>query len=925
MKTLLKILGVIAGIFIILILVLKLYFTDQRLKSMIMPKVDDALGRKVQVDHLSLTFFETFPHIGLSMKGLTIPGEHRDTLASLKDLVVAVKLFPLISKKVDISNVELISPKFIYRVDRKGATNLDQIMKKFSSGEVNTSNTSPSTTSGGAPAISIKKFTIKNAHFGYVNFQDTSNYQVNNLNADISLDYASQIDSKVNVTIGGVTVEMHGVRYLKNLPMSLKQESMVDMAKQTVNITDGSLSIRGLSLEMKGNISNWGKNEPDVNLQISSSSDNFGELLKMVPASYKKQIEGLETHGKLTLNGDVKGKVGGKKLPYFQFKMAVENGFVKNPDLKEPIKNIQISLDANNYEIKLTRFNAEAGTNKLSSTGVIVKPLEDNATFNFKLNGNMDLASIKDFYPIGDTLQLRGQFLVNTTLQGHINDLKHVDANGEVKLDNGFIKYKRIAKPIEDITVDSRINGNRIDIKKIFLKTGTNTLSANGTVSNYLSGSPDIDIKVNTGMNLAEITDYYSLKKYVKQFNGHMNANLAVVGPVKNWRKMKFTGGMDLNKVNVAADSLPQPIKNMNVNLNFSQSSVELHNLSMMLGSSDIKINGRMDNYMAMTEKVTKGLKPARLSGHYYSHFFDADEWISKSSSTTADTAAVPITLPYLDSSLSAKIDSLVMKGIPVTHMEATLKTTPKMVEMPKGQLHLFGGEVQGAFTWHIIKPTFTHVDFTGKLTNLSTRKFFKEYHVLGKKSEFYKYVTGNFSADAVYKTDLDKTLSPVIKSSNSKGTFGMTDVHLKDSPIQNELAKLLNDQSFRDIVVDNWKADFTIKDGILTLHNVKLTHKDVGMEMDGTQNLINDQIDYRVKLILPSRFAKGLSSIISKQAVEALTRKDKKIVLPLVFRGTTSKPRIGIDESGVKKSLENFLKNDITKKLKGLFDKIKH
>ncbi len=182
MKTFLKILGVIAGVFIILILALKLYFTDQRLKAMVLPKVDEAIGRKVQIDHLSLTFFETFPHFGLSMKGLVVPGEHQDTLVSLKELVVGVKLLPLISKEVDISNVDLIGPEFVYKVDRKGGTNLDQLMKKFSSG----GQSSKTSSSGGVPAINVNRFVIKDAHFGYVNLQDTSEYLVENMNAEIS-------------------------------------------------------------------------------------------------------------------------------------------------------------------------------------------------------------------------------------------------------------------------------------------------------------------------------------------------------------------------------------------------------------------------------------------------------------------------------------------------------------------------------------------------------------------------------------------------------------------------------------------------------------------------------------------------------------------------------------------------------------------
>ncbi len=730
---------------------------------------------------------------------------------------------------------------------------------------------------------------------------------------------------------------MHGKRFIKDLPLSINQESVVDMDKQTVDLTGGGLSIRGLTLELKGKISNWGKNEPDVNLNFNSNSDNFGALLKLVPEEYKKQVQGLETHGKLNLSGNVTGQVGSKELPRFQMKLAVENGYVKNPDLPEPVKNIQINLDANNDLVQLTKFSAEAGTNTISATGTMEKPLEDNAKFNVKVKGNVDLgtvekfyslksmdvesmkgllnldataegtrnapekakfnanvqikngylkytkaskpfedinlsvvanqdnvnikqfklkaagntvsvegnithpmdeknrgfdvkanvsadlATVKEFYPIGDTLQLRGLFTVNTILKGKVNDIKHINADGVVKLDNGYVKYKRIAKPLEDITLDSKIVGNRIKINKLYLKTGTNTLSADGYITNYLSDDPNILMKVNTGLNLAEINDYYSLKKYVNKLNGHMKANLTVDGAVKDLQKMKFVGGVNLQNVNIAADSMPHPVKDLNASLQFSQSIAILNNLKLKLGKTDIAIDGKLNNYMAMTQKVTKQLKPATLSGSYYSHYVDMDEWMPKTSKTV-DTTAIPVHLPYLYSALNAKVDSLMFEGIPVTNIKAEFKTTPKMVMMPKAGLDIFDGQITGAFVWDVTKPLATRLDFEGKLDSLDAKSFFKEYPILGKKNKFYKYITGKFSAQTTYQTDLDKTLSPVIKSTNAKGVFGTKGVHLDGSPMQHQLAKLFKDSSFVNIVIDDWKANYTIKDGILTLKNMQLT-----------------------------------------------------------------------------------------------------
>ncbi|MDZ7694643.1 MAG: hypothetical protein U5K69_26580 [Balneolaceae bacterium] len=54
-----------------------------------------------------------------------------------------------------------------------------------------------------------------------------------------------------------------------------------------------------------------------MDLTFNSSSDNFGELLRLVPAEYEEQVAGLETQGSLSISGGVSGTVGGKTLPSF--------------------------------------------------------------------------------------------------------------------------------------------------------------------------------------------------------------------------------------------------------------------------------------------------------------------------------------------------------------------------------------------------------------------------------------------------------------------------------------------------------------------------------------------------------------------------------------------------------------------------------
>ena len=73
MKLFLKILAGFLIFFIVLLVGLNLYFTNDRLKSMILPEVRSAVGTEVQVEQMSLTFFRTFPQFGVELQNFVLP------------------------------------------------------------------------------------------------------------------------------------------------------------------------------------------------------------------------------------------------------------------------------------------------------------------------------------------------------------------------------------------------------------------------------------------------------------------------------------------------------------------------------------------------------------------------------------------------------------------------------------------------------------------------------------------------------------------------------------------------------------------------------------------------------------------------------------------------------------------------------------
>lgn len=1022
MKTFLKIAAALIILLIVIGIGLNLYFTDERLKNTVMPYVEDAVGRTVQVESMSLTFFRTFPRPGLSIKNLSIPDEQEaDTLLALDELVTAVELWPLLTNTVNISEMRLNRPRFTYVIYEDSTTNIDFLFSK----EEETEDTTE------AYKVNIPYFEVSNGRFGYRDATTNTDVLMAGTNANISLSYAEMISSTVDLEIDGLSASVDGSGYVQNLPLRLSQKSTIDLAGETVTLEEGTFSIRGLDLNLSGTISQWSENTT-VSLAFDSRSDNFGDLLRLVPAEYESHIQGLETQGSLTLNGSVKGAVGNDELPAFDVFVEVIDGFLKNPELPQPIRDIQLKVNADNKLIRVESLTANAGENRIKASGELQNPLEENGAFVFNLDGNVDLstvnqfydisefdieqlggelkvnakgngnkgepekaafdavvnltngslkytdvpksidninidavanqdlvtinslsfeaasntfsmqgkinrpldennrsvdldtdlrfdlATIKDFYPISeDTLRMSGMLTAQATLRGKADQIEQSVQSGSINLKNGLVEYHKLGKPFRDITFESVLEGNRLTVTTARFRTGENSLSASGLITDYLSDNRSINLKLQGDAKLDEIANYYDLRPTIEKLTGDANLNLTVKGSVNDPSRMAFNGNMTVKNMSMEGDSLVQPVKNLNGQLELAPQKANLKSLQFQLGASDIALNGALENYMEYLKTQDERRTTPHLTGSYTGRFLDLDELIDWDDSSSDP---IPIELPDLTSSVTADISKMLVTGVTMSNLKAQANTTPKQIQLEKASVELFEGEANGSFVWEVPRPDRTMISFKGSLDSLRAESFFEEYQILGEKSKFHEHVSGSFSAEVDYYSELDVYLEPQIETTKMNGSFGMTKARIKGHPLQERLAELFKAKEFRNMALDEWKSTFTQQNSVFTFKNLRLTSGDIGLEMSGTQHMVKETIDYQMKLYLPGRFKSAIASVITEQAANALTQDNGTIMVPLRITGTHNNPKVSPDKEIISPIVKDYLKDKAGNVLKKLF-----
>lgn len=567
------------------------------------------------------------------------------------------------------------------------------------------------------------------------------------------------------------------------------------------------------------------------------------------------------------------------------------------------------TLDAANERLELRDGAFSIRGLALNTTGSVSAWSGDSMAYRFDFASASDnFGALLDLVPEEYKEQVNG---VDTrgglTLKGWVDGNLAMDIptfDIVMTVTDGYLKHPSAPKPIEDVQIDLAATNALLTLNAFSARAEKNTVSVTGRVVEPFSHKGTFTLDAKADVDLGAMETFYPISEFGLAVSGLLKLNLGGNGRLDTPDAMKFKGGVTVNGVNVDTEDLDVPLKDMNGELVFNDANVDLKAFTFSMGSSDVNLTGSMVNYRNLME-VVGSASPARLTASYSSRFLNVDE-IYDINETSEDPLYMD--LPNLSSTLTARIDSLVFVGIPITQIRGKAVTTPKMLEMSEASARVFNGGMSGYVKWDIPQRDYTWITFRGDLTNVRSETFFKEFQ-LGGKSQFHQYVSGGLTAKATFVTAMDAMFVQDAKTIQGNGTFGMDRARVKGHPTQVKIADLIGIAELKDVSLDAWTASFDIKDGLMTLRDMNLTSKDIGLNLNGTHNLVTDRIAYKVHIVLPASYGTRVERLLTKDGVEALKNANGAIVIPMSVSGTSSEPSVGLDQDFIKAAIREYLK----------------
>ncbi|MDI3527422.1 MAG: hypothetical protein PWR03_1605 [Tenuifilum sp.] len=783
-------------LFIAAAVVIPIVFKPQ-LMQIAKRETNSMLNAKVDFDDFQVSLIKGFPNLYVGMKGLSVVGIDsfaNDTLVAFREFGVKVNLWSVIDMtNIEINSVILDGARLTARVLPDGQVNWD-VMKPSEDSVEEVEDTAASAIK---TKVALKLFQIKDTRIAYIDDSSDMKVVVDNLNLTLSGDMGlSRTDLNLKTTVESLNFWMDGIRYLRDARLGFKATIGANLDSSYYTFKENSFSINQLKLLFDGSVSMPG-DDIDINLNFKTPTTDFKALLSMVPAIYMKDFEDIQTSGRFSIDGYVKGVYNQKQMPNAFIALSVDNGMFKYPDLPKSVTDVNISTKV--------WFD---GTNM------------DNTTVN------VDRFS----------LNLGG---------------------------NPFSMNLRVATPISDMQVDGNITG-KVDFSSLADVVPMDSTTLEGLLESNL--------------------DFGGKLSYIEN---------------EQYDRFKADGQVKLSKFKYSSPDMPAEVNVNEVSMDFTPRYVNLQNFEMTIASSDIRMNGRLENFIPYV------FKNETLSGNLnvYSNLLDVNEMMAGESAPEeeeADTSAMGVIELPKNISFLAKVDmkKIIYDKLEIDNLLGSINLSGGVANLNNLSMEMLDGSVKmsGAYDSRDVKKP--QVDFNFDMSNIDIQTAFKSVSTLQKVAPTVKDMTGRVSTQFKFASLLDSTMMPVLNSINAYGKLQSKSIGIKNSKAFAKLADYLKKDNFRNPNLSDVNLSFSVKEGRIFIDPFDTKIADAKMNFGGDMG-VDQTLNFRSKVSVPSSYLGGLSTLANSLLGNYGAKLPQYIDVNLKILGTSTHPEIKIDSGG--------------------------
>jgi hypothetical protein len=874
----LKITGISIGVLLVLLFTLPLIFKN-KIIALVKKEINKNLEAVVDFKDVDISFFRRFPRVSVRLEDVYVAGKAdfaKDTLIAARGIDAAVNLWSFVKgDEMKIYSVDLKSPRIRALVNENGKANWD-IVKADT-----TSKTPDTDTSASSFNLKLNHYSISDGYIYYNDQPGGLSAEITGLNHEGSGDFTQDMFTlSTDTKADAISLTSGGVPYLVQTRTVIDADVAIDNKNSKYTFKTDDIELNNLKLSAGGFFQLINDSTYGMDITFKTPSNDFKDILSLIPAIYKTDFDKLKTEGKAAFEGFVKGTYSPQQMPAYDVKLQVDNGFFQYPDLPKPVRNIQINLQASNPDgqpdnmvINLSKGHLEMDKEPFDFKFLFRQP-ETQQYIDAVAKGKLDLAQVSQFVKLDD-MKLAGLVWADIFAKGSLKSLQQQQgdfaAGGFLDVRNLFYSSAAFPAPIQ--------NGNmKIDI------TNTGGVADNTTVSipsgHVEVGKDPVDFSLQVSKPMSVLNFSGQAKgsfvlDHVKQFvtlepgtslSGLLQADVKFAGNKAAidrgaYDQINLGGTANVSNLKYAAPDYPGGVQVPVLNATFNPHTVSINQFNGSYLQSNFNGSGTVENPIgyALRDEPLKGSLSVAVDK------MNLNKWMGTSEAATpakdeksqpAASSSDPFLVPSnLNLTLNAKAGEVIYDKVTYRNISGTVALADQTVRLQNLQANALEGNIiiNGSYSTKVDKKE-PDVTLNYDVKDVDIQKAFLAFNTVQKLMPIAQFIDGKLNSQLTIRGNLEGNMMPDLASLTGNGNLLLLDGVLRKFAPLEKLASTLQIDELKSITVKDIKNYIEFANGKVLVKPFTIKVKDIELQIGGTHGL-DQSIDYIVGLKVPRKY----------------------------------------------------------------------
>jgi hypothetical protein len=470
---------------IIVGLAISIFLFKDRILQEFITEANKSLNTPVKIEKIEISAWRSFPNLAIEFTNVYVEDSHPEEfpLLTAEKVSFYINLLKAARGQYIIQGLQIRNSKTSLKVDKKGENNFT-----IAKGKGDTSTIS----------FDLKNVKLLQTVISYEDLQADQHHIFTSEKLISSIAIRSDV-YKIEAT-GDVTTNQLkvGHRYfLKEKKFILHASVNYDDVQKIVSINTADLQVNKSIFGVSGQYAFKKKNA--IDLKIEGKETDVQTLVALLPDELSTTLRQYESNGNVFFSLHLAGEISKQKDPFLSIHFGCKEATFFHPAYQSKITHANLegsfaspSLSQfSQAQLFLKNMSGQLNGKAFTSNLAIQNPEDPTIQFDFK--GELDAASLQNFYPLPDFHQLQGTILADFSVAGETRLLKvkataqQVKTSGTIELKDVQFNYGKQKIKLNDLNGVLQFNNNDLAMSNLNGRFENSDFELNGFFKNVIT------------------------------------------------------------------------------------------------------------------------------------------------------------------------------------------------------------------------------------------------------------------------------------------------------------------------------------------------------------------------------------------------------------------------------------------------------